>query len=127
MTLRSSDLQSDCDLDSIRNSCDVLLIVISLFLSLPFLVVIFCFVFQATTGLERVVGPIEICLVFVPINSARERKSDSNDVSNLWRDWRLKVYKGGKKKSKVTDERFEDDNEKATKVKGFFFRTFRQK
>ena len=73
------------------------------------------------------VGPIEICLVFVPINSARERKSDSNDVSNLWRDWRLKVYKGGKKKSKVTDERFEDDNEKATKVKGFFFRTFRQK
>ena len=65
--------------------------------------VIFCYVFQATTGLERVVGPIEICLVFVPINSARERKSDSNDVSNLWRDWRLKVYKGGKKKAKVTD------------------------
>ena len=80
-----------------------LLIVISLFLSLPFLVVIFCFVFQATTGLERVVGPIEICLVFVPINSARERKSDSNDVSNLWKDWRLKVYKGGNKKAKVTD------------------------
>ena len=73
------------------------------------------------------VGPIEICLVFVPINSARERKSDSNDVSNLWRDWRLKVYKGGKKKSKVTDERFEDDNEKAKKVKGFIFTTFRQK
>ena len=80
-----------------------LLIVIRLLLSLPFFVVIFCFVFQATTGLERVVGPIEICLVFVPINSARERKSDSNDVSNLWRDWRLKVYKGGKKKAKVTD------------------------
>ena len=52
---------------------------------------------------ERVVGPIEICLVFVPINSGGERKSDSNDVSNLWRDWRLKVYKGGKKKAKVTD------------------------
>ena len=77
---------------------------ICLFLSLYLcFFVIFCYVFQATTGLERVVGPIEICLVFVPINSARERKSDSNDVSNLWRDWRLKVYKGGKKKAKVTD------------------------
>ena len=48
-------------------------------------------------------------------------------MSNLWRDWRLKVYRGGKKKSKVTDERFEDDNEKAKKVKGFIFTTFRQK
>ena len=75
----------------------------SVFVIVFMLFVIFCFVFQATTGLERVVGPIEICLVFVPINSARERKSDSNDVSNLWRDWRLKVYKGGKKKAKVTD------------------------
>ena len=65
------------------------------------------------------VGPIEICLVFVPINSARERKSDSNDVSNLWRDWRLKVYKGGNKKAKVTDQRFKDKKEKAKKVKGF--------
>ena len=41
MTLRSSDLQSDSDLDSIRNSCDVFILCLAL-------LILFVFVFGFT-------------------------------------------------------------------------------
>ena len=49
MTLRSSDLQSDSDLDSIRNSCDVLNLQMQIYLLMTISGVVDFYCFAAVT------------------------------------------------------------------------------